>query len=244
MKLILQEDVPNLGVVGDLVNVRDGYGRNYLIPQGKAILASRRSVAELDHQKRLAAKRREKAVSVAADAKKKVESLTVVMQARVAPAPLSEAGVPMPELLPKLFGTITSRDIAKVLRDSAAVTVDHRRVSFDTAVRTVGKFEARIRLDGGVTCALPFWVVPEGSADIEAEKKRVEASQAEVRRAETEALAAARAEEAAAKAEFKASREKAEKDKVEKDAAVAAAEAAAAEGEDGKAKKKPKKPAE
>ncbi|MBI2377047.1 MAG: 50S ribosomal protein L9 [Deltaproteobacteria bacterium] len=240
MKLILQEDVPALGVVGDLVTVKDGYGRNYLIPQGKAILASRRSVAELDHQKRLAAKRREKAVASASEGKKKIESLSVVMQARVAPAPMSEAGVPMPELLPKLFGTITSRDIAKVLRDASGVSVDHRRVTFDSAIRTVGKFEANVRLDGGITCKLPFWVIAEGSTDIDGEKKRVEGNQAQVRKAEADALAAARAEEAAAKAEFKASREKAEKDKAEAVAAADAAAAAASE-EDDKPKRRPKK---
>ena len=58
MKIILREDVPNLGVVGDMVSVRDGYGRNYLIPQGKAVFASVKSIAQLEHQKRLAADRK------------------------------------------------------------------------------------------------------------------------------------------------------------------------------------------
>src|SRR6185295_14673791 len=86
MKVILREDVPNLGVVGDLVRVRDGYGRNYLIPQGKAILASSRSINELDHQKRLAAHHRQKATAAAAGDKDRIEKLSVVMHARVAAA--------------------------------------------------------------------------------------------------------------------------------------------------------------
>lgn len=196
MKIILQEDVPNLGVVGDLVTVRDGYARNYLIPQGKAVFASVRSIRELQHQRRLADHRRVQATAEAELARRKIESLSITMEAKVAPPQLDENGEPIQERLPKLFGSITNRDIARVLRDSD-VNVEHRRISITQPVRSVGKFAAKVRLDGGITATVPFWVVPEGSEDIEAAKKTVEEAQAaeasERAKAEAEAAAAAKA---------------------------------------------------
>ena len=200
MRVILKEDVPNLGVVGDLVTVKDGYGRNYLIPQGKAVFASVRSVAELDHQKRLASHRRKQATAEAEKSRGVIEGLSVVMSAKVAPPQLDDDGNLVQEKLQRLFGTITNRDIAKVLAGEG-IKVDHRRVTVKDSVRTVGKFAAGVRLDGGVEAELPFWVIPEGAADVEAEKARVEAAQeaavkeaaeAEARAAE-EAIAASQA---------------------------------------------------
>lgn len=176
MKVILTEDVPNLGVVGELVSVKDGYGRNYLIPQGKAVFASVRSMAELEHQKRLAAHHREQATEQAVIAKRKIEELSVVMSAKVAPPPLNDEGEPMLEKLQKLFGSITNRDLAKVIK-GAGVKTDARRVTLSEPVRTVGRFTARVRLDGGIVAELPFWVIPEGAEDSDAERKRVEAAQ-------------------------------------------------------------------
>ncbi len=199
MKVILREDVPNLGVVGDMVTVRDGYGRNYLIPQGKAIFASVKSIAQLDHQKRLAAHHRQQATKDAEVGKNKIEALSVVMQAKVAPPQLDDEGEPILETLQKLFGTITTRDIARVVSDSG-VKVDHRRVTITTPVRTVGKFAASIRLDGGIVAKLPFWVVPQGSTDLEGDKQRVEQAQIDAKREAEEARAAEAAKLAAARA--------------------------------------------
>lgn len=218
MKVILREDVPNLGVVGDMVTVRDGYGRNYLIPQGKAVFASVKSIAQLDHQKRLAAHHRKLATKDAEAGKQKIEGLSVVMQAKVAPPQLDDEGEPILETLQKLFGTITTRDIARVISDSG-VKVDHRRVTITTHVRTVGKFSASIRLDGGVIAKLPFWVVPEGATDLESEKKRVEQAQVDAKREADAAAAAEAAKLAAARAAADA------------DAAAAAAESEAGESD-------------
>lgn len=209
MKVILREDVPNLGTVGDLVRVRDGYGRNFLIPQGKAELASSSSIKMLEHQKRLAAHNRAKATAQAGTDKQKIEGLSVVMNARVAQA-LGEQV--KEDTLQKLFGTITARDIGRVINE-AGVTVDHRRITLTEPVRTVGKFTAKIRLDGGVVAALPIWVLPEGTTDVEAEKKRVEAAQESAKKHAAEAAAAERAKAAAAAAALKAAKAEAKKEK-------------------------------
>lgn len=217
MKVILQEDVSNLGVVGDLVTVRDGYGRNFLIPQRKAVFASVRSIAELEHQKRLAAHRRMQATASAELGRRRIENLSVCMAAKVAPPTMSDEGTPVLEKLQRLFGSITTRDIANVLT-SSDVKVDHRRISLSEPIRTVGKYAATVRLDGGVIATLPFWVIPEGATDIEAEKKRVEAAQVAARKDQEAQAAAERAASAAA-----------EKERLKQIEAKKAADAAAAE---------------
>jgi len=195
MNIILQEDVPNLGVVGDLVSVKDGYARNFLIPQGKAVFASVKSIRELKHQRRLADHRRVQATAEAELARRKIENLAITLEAKVAPPQLDENGDPIVERLMKLFGSITNRDIARVLRDSD-IQVEHRRIALAQPVRSVGKFQAKVRLDGGIVAKLPFWVVPEGTEDVEAAKAMVE----EAQRAEAAAEEKARLDaEAAAK---------------------------------------------
>jgi large subunit ribosomal protein L9 len=215
MRIILREDVPNLGVVGDLVTVRDGYARNFLIPEGKASFASVKSIRELDHQKRLAAHQRKKATAAANIAKDRIESLSVVLQAKVAPPLLGDDGMPVHELVQRLFGSITNRDIAHILKDSGVEIGGHRRITVSEHVRTVGKYEAAIRLDGGIIANLPFWVIPEGATDIESEKRRVEEAQVKAREEEKRVIAEEQAKQAALVAEAEA-------------AAKARAEAAAA----------------
>lgn len=199
MKLILQEDVPNLGMVGDLVTVRDGYGRNFLLPQKKAVFASPNSIKEFEHQKRLASHKRALATSQAEKDKKQIEALSITINARVAHTPAGDKtdGV---EELQRLFGSITSRELAKIVAD-AGVKVDHRKVVLSEPVRTVGKFEAKIRLNGGVSANILFWVIPEGATDVEAEKKRVESAQAEFKKRMAEIEAKKKAAEAAARTE-------------------------------------------
>lgn len=214
MKIILQEDVPHLGVVGDLVTVKDGYARNFLIPQGKAVFASVRSIKELEHQQRIAEHQRAIKTEEAGQARKQIESLSITMEAKVAPPQLGEDGEPVVEARPKLFGSVTNRDLAKALAE-ADVKVDHRRILLDGPVRAVGRFQVRVRLDGGIEAKLPFWVIPEGTADVEAEKARIEAAVAEEAKA---AKAAAEAEEAKRAEEAKA--------------AIAEAEAAKTKSED------------
>ncbi|MBX2813948.1 MAG: 50S ribosomal protein L9 [Myxococcales bacterium] len=198
MRVILQEDIPSLGVVGDLVHVKDGYARNFLIPKGKAVFASVRSVNELDHQKRLASHRREQATSEARKSKTTIEKLSIAISAKTAPPQLDDEGNPILDTLPKLFGSVTNRDLARVLAEQG-IRVDRHRISVDAPIRTVGKFSAKVRLDGAITATLPVWVVPEGVDDIEAAKRDVEAKQ-QAARDEREAAARAELERQAAMA--------------------------------------------
>jgi large subunit ribosomal protein L9 len=231
MKVILKEDVPNLGVIGELVRVRDGYGRNFLLPQGKAVLASARSEHELEHQKRLAAHSRSKAKATADVDKLKIEQLTIVLRARVA----QQLGEQTAETLQKLFGSVTARDIAKVV-EATGIKLDHRRVTLSEKIHTVGKFSAKVRLDGAVVAQVPFWVIAETAPDVEAEKKRVEAAQAAARKAEEDRIAAEKAKMLAA-SQIKIEKQAPAEGEAEAEQAEVAAAADAADKKSKKSKK-------
>jgi len=123
MKVILQQDVPHLGQIGDVVRVKDGYGRNYLVPRGLAVIADDRNVRQLQHLKRVAdakaAKLRTEAEALAARL-----SQTAVTIRR-------EAGED-----DKLFGAVTNRDIAAAL-EAEGITVDRRQIQLDEPIKSI-----------------------------------------------------------------------------------------------------------
>ena len=145
MQIILTQDVEHLGKAGELVSVRPGYGRNYLVPRGLAVSATVRNKNRLDHEKaiieRKVAKERASATEVAA----KINVMTLQFERMVGEDE-------------KLFGSVTSRDITEQLK-KAGVEIDHRWIQLDTAVKALGKYEVPVRLAAGVVATLKFWVV-------------------------------------------------------------------------------------
>ena len=104
MKVILREDVENLGSIGDIVTVADGYGRNYLLPRGLAIQASTKNLKMLEHQKKLVQARQEKMKAESEDLAKKLESVSCTLTRKAGEED-------------KLFGSVTNRDIEEVLNE-------------------------------------------------------------------------------------------------------------------------------
>ena len=145
MQLILTQDVANLGKAGELVSVRPGYGRNYLVPRGLAVSATVRNKNRLDHEKavieRKVAKERASATEIAA----KINVMTLQFERIVGEDE-------------KLFGSVTNRDIQEQLK-RAGVEIDHRWVQLDQPVKALGKYEVPVRLAAGVQASLKFWVV-------------------------------------------------------------------------------------
>jgi large subunit ribosomal protein L9 len=137
MKVILQKDVAHLGTIGDLVKVKDGYGRNYLLPRGLAVLANESNTRQLNHQKRLAQTLAAKQKAVAEAYAKTINSTPVAFKL--------EAGEDE-----KLFGSVTSRDIAEALL-AKGVEVDRRKMTIDGALKEIGSFEIPVELGSGVT---------------------------------------------------------------------------------------------
>ncbi len=124
MQVILREEVPNLGTIGDVVKVRPGYARNYLIPRGLALEASTRNLRELEHQKRVVADKRLREHKTASALADKLATVTLSFAMRA-----GEDG--------KLFGSVTNLDVHKALGERG-FDIDRRRILLDEPVKTLG----------------------------------------------------------------------------------------------------------
>jgi len=147
MQVILLENVPSLGKAGDLVKVSDGYGRNYLIPQKKALLATEKSLKVIEHQKRQVQQRLEKGRKDAEKLGQQIENLSCTFAKTV-----GESG--------KLFGSVTSMDIENYLKDNG-IEVDRKKISLEEPIKSLGMFTVPIKLSTEVTTHLKVWVVQE-----------------------------------------------------------------------------------
>ena len=147
VKVILREAVQGLGEAGDLVGVKVGYARNFLLPQGKALLATDSKVRELEHHKRVVM---EKAARDLKDLKAlcaRLESVALEVTARV-----GEEG--------KLFGSITSSHIADLLAEKG-YTVDRRKINLSEPLREVGDHVVPIRLQRDLTANVSLKISAE-----------------------------------------------------------------------------------
>ena len=147
MRVILREDVHGLGDVGDIVEVKPGYGRNYLLPQGLAVLADPKNVRRIEHEQRLIAKRLESMKAEAAEVSSRLEGLSVTI-----PRKSGE--------LDKLFGSVTVRDIADALAIEG-VEVDRKRIRLQEPIKTLGVYKVTVRLHPEVTPEIMVWVTAE-----------------------------------------------------------------------------------
>jgi large subunit ribosomal protein L9 len=145
MQVILTQDVPNLGKAGELVSVRPGYGRNYLVPNGYAVTATVSNKNRLDHDKAVIERRVAKERAQADEIATRINGMTLQFERQVGEDE-------------KLFGSVTSRDIAEQLK-KANVEIDHRWVQLDQPVKALGKYEVPVRLAAGVVATLKYWVV-------------------------------------------------------------------------------------
>ncbi|WP_203568838.1 50S ribosomal protein L9 [Aestuariimicrobium ganziense] len=146
MKLILTTAIEKLGVAGDVVEVRDGYGRNYLLPQGKAIAWTRGSEKQIEGIKRARDAREIRGLDHANEVRAQIEALNVEVAARAA----SEG---------KLFGAVTASDIALAVKKAGGPAVDKRSVVISKPIKTVGTHTVGIKLHEAVTAHLPVAVV-------------------------------------------------------------------------------------
>jgi large subunit ribosomal protein L9 len=145
MQIILTRDVEYLGKAGELVSVRPGYGRNFLVPRGYAVTASVRNKNRLDHEKAVIERRVAKERATADELAGRINGMTLQFERMVGEDE-------------KLFGSVTSRDIQEQLK-RANVEIDHRWIQLDQPVKALGKYEVPVRLAAGVVAQLKFWVV-------------------------------------------------------------------------------------
>jgi large subunit ribosomal protein L9 len=140
VQLILNEDVPNLGRPGDVVKVKAGYARNYLLPRGLAVEANPRNLRAFEHQKGIAMFKRETLKNHALGLKERIEALSLSVNARA-----GEEG--------KLFGSVTNIDIERALRDHG-FEVDRRRILLADPIKQLGDYTVVVRLQPEVEANL------------------------------------------------------------------------------------------
>jgi large subunit ribosomal protein L9 len=143
-RVILQDNVQHLGKTGDIVKVRDGYARNYLVPRGFAVVADDRNVRRLNHQKRLAESRNFKALASARVLAEQIAATAVTIT--------KEAGEDN-----KLFGSVTNRDIAEALA-ADGFKVDRKLIHIAEPIRTLGVKSVQVKLHADIESALTVYV--------------------------------------------------------------------------------------
>lgn len=149
MKLILKEDVDNLGSAGEVVDVKPGYGRNYLIPQEKAVMATESAIREIENMKRQAALRAELTVDAAKELAEQLEVTSVTI-----PVTTGEDD--------KIHGTVTNIQIAEALEERD-ITIDRRKITLDQDIKSLGEYTATIELIGDIKPKIKVWVVKDES---------------------------------------------------------------------------------
>ena len=148
MKIILRADVENLGRLGDVVTVKDGYGRNYLLPKGLAMPASPANLKVFELERKKLQAKMDALRASAADTASRLEGYVVRIEMRVGDNN-------------KLYGSVTNALICDSLR-AAGIDLDRRRILLDAPIRTVGEHPVRVRLHADVVATLNVVVTPEG----------------------------------------------------------------------------------
>ncbi len=148
MKVVLREDVETLGRKGDLVDVADGYGRNFLMPRGLAIRATKGVVKQADAMRRNRAARDERERGAAEELASRIGASPVRITVRA-----GEAG--------KLFGSVTSADLVEALRAQSEIVLERRWLELDEPLKELGTAQVPVRLHAEVTATLVVEVVAE-----------------------------------------------------------------------------------
>ena len=136
MKVILREDVENLGKGGELVEVKNGYGRNFLIPRGLAVVANPRNIREVEHQKSVAAAKAAKLRASAQAVAKRLADTPIALKRKVGEQD-------------KLYGSVTAMDIAEALA-ARGLQIDRRHIDLAEPIKTVGDHEVGVKLHAEV----------------------------------------------------------------------------------------------
>lgn len=147
MEVILKEDIANVGKIGEVVRVRDGYARNFLLPRGLVLEANKKNLKSFEHSKKVIGEQKQK---ILRHAQAMGEQLTGV--ALVLPMKVGEEG--------KLFGSVTNMQIEKALK-AKGLTVDRRKIQLNEPIKVAGDYEVPVRLAADLTVALKVSVVPD-----------------------------------------------------------------------------------
>jgi len=147
MEVILKEDIVNLGKIGEVVRVRDGYARNYLLPRGLVLLANKKNLKTYEHHKKIVADQKQKFLRQAQSSAEQLSAVSVVI-----PMKVGEEG--------RLFGSVTNIQIEKALK-AKGLDVDRRKIHLVEPIKTAGDHEVPVRLSADLTVPLKVSVVAD-----------------------------------------------------------------------------------
>lgn len=150
MNVILLDHIERLGDRYDVVKVRDGYGRNYLIPRGLAIVANKANLARVEGLKKQQAKKEAAMLGTYREYAAKLEATLIRVTAKA-----GESG--------RLFGSVTAQHLADAIQAQTGITVERRIIEMPAEVKELGHYEARIKFHAEVTPTVRFEVVAEGA---------------------------------------------------------------------------------
>jgi large subunit ribosomal protein L9 len=145
MEVILKEDVPNLGEMGDIVEVADGYGRNYLLPEGLATQATAGKKAQIEHKRQQIEQIKEQQREEARGVLEEMNGVSISVAERVAESD-------------RLYGSVTARDIADVL-EQEGYEVAAKHVQLDDPIRELGIYLIPVKLASGIFAKVRVWVM-------------------------------------------------------------------------------------
>jgi large subunit ribosomal protein L9 len=147
MQIILKEDVKNLGRMGDMINVKDGYARNFLIPKGLAVSANPKNLKALEHEKRKMQEIAKKAKASAENIASKISKTTVTIKAKAGESD-------------KLFGSVTAMDIADALKKEG-LEIDKKKIVIEEPIKRLGSYTVNVKIHQDVLAQLNVQVVSE-----------------------------------------------------------------------------------
>jgi large subunit ribosomal protein L9 len=147
MEVILKEDVANVGKIGEVVRVRDGYARNYLLPRGLVMVANKKNLKTFEHQKKIVGDQKQKIVRQAQAISEELAGVTVSIAMRA-----GEEG--------KLFGSVTNIHIEKALK-AKGLNVDRRKIQLEEPIKTLGDFDVPVRLTADLSVPIKVSVTSE-----------------------------------------------------------------------------------
>src|SRR5438874_13209609 len=170
-QVLLREDIDNLGGRGEVVRVKAGYARNYLLPRKLAVEATASNVKQIESERAALLKREAKERSTAAGQAEQLRNLTLKFERKV-----GEGGV--------LYGSVTSMDIAHALNDQG-YEIDRRKIVLREPIKRFGNYNVPVRLHRDVTVELPVSVLGEGGVEVDVEALQTEAATSPATEAES-----------------------------------------------------------
>ena len=147
MKVFLRDDVKNLGKIGEVVSVSDGYARNFLFPKKLAVEANTKNIREFEHNKRIIQERAAKMRDASKATAEKMSALSIVIKAKAGEEE-------------KLFGSVTTMDIAEALQ-AEGYDIDKKKISLEEPIKRLGEYSVEVKIHPEVTATVKVQVVPE-----------------------------------------------------------------------------------